>query len=419
MQIGLPYTINFTDPSLPGKQPFVIEPNTTNGPLAPNIDSPDSSATEYHTSITLPGMGLIQYGERIDETLVHMLEHFASKTPPVKPTIGQLWYDCSLNPYVMKVWNGVNWGAVSSNGTRAASSAEYNSLIADINYVIGMPSGTTDTTAHGYGQTPLVPIMNRAVSTLEWVNLINVVRKMGLHQGTAIPNLVDTDFTLPGNDTVSFGLLTLVQIFNDLQTAIAAIKVGCLRVGSGTLETDLSGLGTFERTTAWNSSIEHQVRMVFQSDAHARAYFNSGGAITFRAGISNTTQQDDVVFATMLTAMGITRMTAFGATGTNFTSAIGFYKLTAVDQVLRTQTSTGSTGTAKVELRMRYDATTASLTVRVTYTAVRIGWGAALYNDGIIGGNLLSSIGMQKASELYLNNPELPYPTVTTVRALN
>lgn len=419
MQIGLPYTINFTDATLPGKEPFVIEPNTTDGPLMPNIDSPDSSATDYHTSITLPGMGLIQYGERIDETLVHMLEHFASKTAPVKPTIGQLWYDCKTKPYQMYVWDGVAWSPVGSNGIRAASSAEYNGLIADINYVIGVPAGNTAANAHGYNQVPLVPILNRAVTTLEWINLINTVRKASLHQGTTIPTLVDTDFVLPGNDQVSYGFIKLMQMYNDLSTAIGLIKANCLAVNPATLETDLSGVGTFQRTTIWSGTIEHQVRMVFASDAAARAYFNSGGAITYRAVIDNAVQGDDIAYAAMLASLGTVRVTAFGTTGTGFTAALGFYNMTTTDQVFRTVGTTTINGVHKVDLMMRYDPTTSSVTVRVVYNATPRGTGKKLYNDGIIGGNLLSSIGMQKASELHMSNPELPYPTVTTIRTLN
>jgi hypothetical protein len=121
--IGIPYKIDFTDPVLPGKGSFIVNPNTTDGPLSPTTDSPDSSAIDYHTSITLPGMGLVQYGERIGESIVHLLENFASNGhPPVKPTTGQLWFDYSIKELKVYIDDGVRprWIGVTSNGISQA-----------------------------------------------------------------------------------------------------------------------------------------------------------------------------------------------------------------------------------------------------------------------------------------------------------
>ena len=131
---GIPFTINFTDPTLPGKQKFQIEPNTSDGPIFPTSDVPDTSATEIHTSLVLPGMGLVQYGQRINEDLVHLLENFAGETPPFKPTIGQQWYD--YTNAVTKVWNGNTWVTIGGDGS-VASVYEYNLLVTLINSVIG------------------------------------------------------------------------------------------------------------------------------------------------------------------------------------------------------------------------------------------------------------------------------------------
>jgi hypothetical protein len=107
MPPGIPYHIDFTDGSLPGKVPFTIQPNTTDGPLSPITNVPDLNATQFHTSITLPGVGLIQYGERIEESLVHMLENFASNgKPPVAPTMGQLWFDFAVKKMKMYITDG-------------------------------------------------------------------------------------------------------------------------------------------------------------------------------------------------------------------------------------------------------------------------------------------------------------------------
>ena len=53
------------------------------------------------TSITLTGRGVNNYGEIQQENFIRLLENFASKTSPLNPTVGQLWFDGVTNvPYV-------------------------------------------------------------------------------------------------------------------------------------------------------------------------------------------------------------------------------------------------------------------------------------------------------------------------------
>lgn len=136
---GIPFTINFTDPTLPGKTKFQIQPNTSDGPIYPTSDTPDSSATTIHTSLVLPGMGLVQYGQRVDNDLVYLLENFAGRFPPTAPTIGQQWYEVTGDKKIMRVWDGNNWVAVGGDGA-VAEVYEYNLLATLINTVLG---GTT------------------------------------------------------------------------------------------------------------------------------------------------------------------------------------------------------------------------------------------------------------------------------------
>lgn len=71
------YTLNWSDDSL--KAPFVLTGGT--------IDTTT-------TSLALTGKGVINWGERVEENLIRLLENFASNgTAPANPTIGQLWYD--------------------------------------------------------------------------------------------------------------------------------------------------------------------------------------------------------------------------------------------------------------------------------------------------------------------------------------
>lgn len=88
------YQVDFSDASLPGKVPVIIAPATYNTTA---------------TSITLPSRGAYDYGERLVENAVHVLENFASKIPPVNPTVGQQWFD--YNTQTMKRWVGDRWSS--------------------------------------------------------------------------------------------------------------------------------------------------------------------------------------------------------------------------------------------------------------------------------------------------------------------
>ncbi len=83
------YFINFTDPE---QAPFNVNPFTTDGPVAPNTIRLSSTAVTASTSLLLYGKGHADYGERIQENLVNLLENFSGSTEPVFPASGQTWF---------------------------------------------------------------------------------------------------------------------------------------------------------------------------------------------------------------------------------------------------------------------------------------------------------------------------------------
>lgn len=119
------YIIDFTDPA---NGSFVIKPYTTNGPASPGAPAPlDSQAVSANTSIVLLGQGMWMYGERIQESIVHMLEHFSYQSRPVYPIQGQIWYknanydDTVLNPsdpltQGLYIWDGSTWINIPVSG---------------------------------------------------------------------------------------------------------------------------------------------------------------------------------------------------------------------------------------------------------------------------------------------------------------
>ena len=115
------YEIKLTDQI----RSFQIAPYTTNGPKNPLSSAPDDKASTADTTLLLYGRGSPQYGERIAENLVNILEHFSSTIEPVSPISGQLWLDRNRDPHQLRLYNmakhlisvdpegaGVDWFAI-------------------------------------------------------------------------------------------------------------------------------------------------------------------------------------------------------------------------------------------------------------------------------------------------------------------
>lgn len=63
------------------------------------------------TTLLLVGRGLINWGDPFQENMLHILENFASPTPPDRQTVGQMWYDFANKQ--LFVWDGGRWSTVS------------------------------------------------------------------------------------------------------------------------------------------------------------------------------------------------------------------------------------------------------------------------------------------------------------------
>jgi len=94
------YVINYTDPA---KGSFIIEPDKTDGTESPIKSALDFDANDAHTSILIYGRENPNYGERIQENLVHLMENFAGPFEPVNPTHGQAWYDTGSAHFIVNV----------------------------------------------------------------------------------------------------------------------------------------------------------------------------------------------------------------------------------------------------------------------------------------------------------------------------
>lgn len=105
---GSVYTIDFTTPTLPGKNSFQIPPGGFDGP---ELEATDPN--KCHTSLHLFGQGFLRYGEKANENFLRLLENFAGDIEPLKPTIGQVWFDTTTN--TLKVFD-VNQSWIAAGG---------------------------------------------------------------------------------------------------------------------------------------------------------------------------------------------------------------------------------------------------------------------------------------------------------------
>jgi hypothetical protein len=67
----------------------------------------DGHTDSAHSSLTLIGKNVTNFGKSQNENLIHLLENFASNTEPSSQVTGQIWYDTSQSK--LKVWNGGGW----------------------------------------------------------------------------------------------------------------------------------------------------------------------------------------------------------------------------------------------------------------------------------------------------------------------
>lgn len=84
------YTVHLVDPH---RSTFIVNPYTANGLRFPTLNTLESGAASANTSLLWYGKGSPNYGERVQENVLHLLEHFAGPTAPANPVAGQLWFD--------------------------------------------------------------------------------------------------------------------------------------------------------------------------------------------------------------------------------------------------------------------------------------------------------------------------------------
>jgi len=84
------------------------------------------------TSLQLPGRNQRGYGIAVSENFLHLLENFASSTPPSNPVEGQVWYDNTAGVEDLKVYDGTTWKSAGSVRKSNIAPDIVNSILGDL-----------------------------------------------------------------------------------------------------------------------------------------------------------------------------------------------------------------------------------------------------------------------------------------------
>lgn len=108
------YQVNFSDTL--NNAPLVVEDGAENN----------------STSLVFVGRNKTGYAQAISENFLHLLENFASTTPPDNPVQGQLWYDTNVGDAQLKIWDGTGWSAAGGLKKGSSEPDVTSSVVGDL-----------------------------------------------------------------------------------------------------------------------------------------------------------------------------------------------------------------------------------------------------------------------------------------------
>jgi hypothetical protein len=156
------------------------------------------------TSLSLVGRGYPNYGEKIADNFLHLLENFAGPIPPENPIEGQLWYDTSdISRKVLRIMDGTatatRWP--SANGIYQQGTDPKDSAIA------GLKDGDiwVDTAANQL----------RIYKNGSWSTVGPTVAVGGTKSGTEIVSWSNRDYTATATIILNYVEDVVVSVLSD------------------------------------------------------------------------------------------------------------------------------------------------------------------------------------------------------------
>ncbi|AVH85283.1 hypothetical protein RsoM2USA_355 [Ralstonia phage RsoM2USA] len=380
------YLMHWTNSAV--KSPFQVQPN-----------SQDITTT----TLVITGRGRFNWGQQLQENLLHLMEHFADYNPPANPTAGQVYYN--YNTKQLYLYDGTKWVPLGGQ-VYWADASEYNQFATIINsiYTTPYPYGSD---SRGYNQVAIPQVVGRHAVASDWAIMTNALQNICGHQGTTFDTqLLNLDFLYQSENPGFVGLWALSNKYTALAAMANLVVTNCNNINTSTRESFSDSTTTRVRTTAWTGTITQEILFTYPDINSARAYWNTQGQIKFNFSLSNPVDSHDVVWANQLSSIGTllfqrhATSNSAGVTG----SPVGYYDLTTSYQRIYSWTSAAMAFTVDV----RSEGSGTQIRFLVTFTDNS---GSAY--GGSVEGTLKSQATLVKVAPIYMNNPEIPYPTAT------
>lgn len=381
---------------------------------------------------------------------------------PPQSVDGDLWWNISSNTLSVKF--GTEWKQIwpSMSVVPIASTEEYNVLVSIYNKVAGTPntSSTLISSAFelpadqssisfdgivtpllapsanypdlvkrnfGFGQTE-IPLAVGPVTNEMWVNLLEKFAAVANHEGLQGMEIATRGFNI--DNTSVHGVVTGLSEYNKTLKSIQKIEVNHCDASPLSLESAVLANSTYSRTSSYFNSKDHIVAFDFVDLNHVKAFFNSGGKFKITANF--TPSQSTAFTSTWQSFIASVGNIVFSASGTSVAgeppNGPTFYDLVPggayVTLAHRVSSISGSYGAyVNVKARLETLPNSSMVTLRFTITYAPDGMNSVYHNAygaGVFGsgtssaiGTTVSTITTTKASELYLNNPEIAYPVAS------
>lgn len=231
--------------------PYIV---TRSDPTEPSITVPDGSINVADTSVTLVGRNYPNYGQALADNFVHMVENFASPSPPSSPITGQVWYDSTDDELVpgikrvgkLKVYDGIQWRSVNNvyTSTNIVAQNEIGDILVEVTATNAIKVYTTS----GW-KVPYFEFTASTITSLPTLTTATDASRLMVSQSGALYQITKDNFF---SDRVATGMTMIWS------ASTATIPTGWLLCnGSSVLQasySDLYGvLGSRYNTTATSS----------------------------------------------------------------------------------------------------------------------------------------------------------------------
>ena len=304
------------------------------------------------------------------------------------------------------------------------TAAQYNDLQSRTNQVLGIGSGDS-----GYGQalTSSQVLTGNTVTAAQMDNLRIDINKCAQHQKGLNQNISDIEVgAIIGADrqTLPGPVFDAMGGYNDYDSAVTNITTDRFLLQEVPTESTTGSLDSSSRTSAWNTSINHEFTCTFTDANHTRHFFNAGGQIRFSSSHSGGSGSKTTSWQSIQSTMGTIKFgyTATTQTGTGgTTTSLGWFDMTTSYQEVFRQNATGATyGENYYKISAKRNASSTTLTFNVEYidadsgdppiTPIPFG-GTPGGVDESVSGTITSVITGLRASG---SNVDVAFPSVTT-----